>query len=149
MIDQIKSDLKTSMRARDKQRTNTLRLLIAAIKNAQIAKGGELDEQDYIALLSSEAKRRREAADAYRDGDRGELADQEEAELLIIQEYLPKQLTEDEVRAIAQEVIDAVQPSSPRQMGQVMGQVMPKLKGKFDGKAASGIVREVFNAAIS
>jgi len=137
------------MRARDKQRLGTLRLLLAAIKNAQIAKGGELGEQDYIALLSSEAKRRREASEAYRDGGRDELADQEDAELVIIQEYLPKQLTEDEVRAIAQEVIDAVQPTSAREMGKVMGQVMPKIKGKFDGKAASGIIRQVFNAAIS
>ncbi|MEL6181142.1 MAG: GatB/YqeY domain-containing protein [Myxococcota bacterium] len=149
MLDTLKNDLKTAMRARDKGRTGTLRLLISALKNAQIAQGGELNTQQTIDLLSSEAKRRREAAEAYRKGDRAELAAQEDAELAIIQEYLPKQLTEDEVRAIAAEVIASVQPTSARDMGKVMGQVMPKLKGRFDGKAASGIVREVFNAAIA
>lgn len=149
MIDTLQNDLKDSMRARDKARTSTLRMLISAFKNATIDKGGDLSDDETVELLAREAKRRREAAVAFRDGERHDLADKEEAELALIESYLPQQLSEDEVRAIAREVIAAVNPSSARDMGRVMGQAMPQLKGRFDGKAASAVIRDEFNKAIA
>ena len=148
MLEQLKSDLKDAMRAKDETRRNTIRILMAAFKNAAIEKGGELDESGSLEILAREAKKRREAAESFRGGGREDAALQEELELAIIEDYLPKQLSEDEVRAIAREVIAAVEPSGPRDMGKVMGEVMPRLKGLFDGKLASGIIKAEFNDAI-
>lgn len=148
MQQRLQQDLKDAMRAQDSVRRDTIRMIIAALKNAAIEKRGELGEADHIEVLAREAKKRREAADSYRDNGRADVAEKEEAELRIIEDYLPKQLTEDEVRQIAREVIAAVQPAGPRDMGKVMGEVMPRLKGRFDGKRANVVVREEFNAAV-
>ena len=149
MIETLKQDLKTAMRARDKQRLATIRMLISSFQNAEIENRGPLSEEQSLALLSREVKRRREAAEAYRNGDRLELAEQEEAEVGIISDYLPKQLSEQEVRDIAQKVIADNPPASPRDMGKIMGRVMPQIKGRYDGKAASALIRDEFNKALS
>ncbi len=149
MLDQLKTDMKAAMRAKEKTRLSTIRMLISEFKNAAIDKGGELTEADAITLLSREAKKRRESFDSYAAAGRDDLAEQEKAELEVIEGYLPKQLSEDEVRAIAQEVLGTVKPSSAKEMGAVMGQIMPKIKGQFDGKRASAVIREEFNAFIA
>ena len=149
MIETLKQDLKTAMRARDKRRVGTLRMLISSFQNAAIENRGPLSDEQSLVILSREVKRRREASVAFRNGDRIELADQEDAESVIISEYLPKQLSAEEVRAIAQEIIADNPPATPRDMGKIMGMAMPRLKGLFDGKAASAIIREEFNNALS
>ena len=105
LLDTIRSEMTTAMRERDAQRRDTLRLLIAALDNARIAAGRELSDDDAIVALQREAKQRRESIDEYRKGARDDLAEAEQAELVIIEAYLPSQLGEDELRAMAQEVI--------------------------------------------
>ncbi len=144
MQDRFQADLKDAMRAQDDVRKMTLRSLITSFKNAAIDKRGELSEADAIEILSREAKKRREAAEGFRSGGRDEDAQREEAELTIIQSYLPSQLSEAEVRAIAQEAIAALGTGD---QGKVMGQVMPQIKGRFDGKQASALIRDEFNKA--
>lgn len=136
------SDLKTAMKARDKTRVGTLRMIVAAAKNEKIKKGGELSQDDFIGLLTREAKKRREASEQFRSGGRDEMADKEDAELLVIQDYLPKAMSEDDVRAIIAELVAQTSASGMKEMGKVMGPLMGKIRGRFDGKKASALVRE-------
>lgn len=137
---QLKTDMKIAMKARESERLGTIRLLISALKNKQIDGGGDdLTEEQVISVLSSEAKKRRDAITAYR-GTRDELADQEERELAWIQGYLPAQLEEAEVTAMVVEVIAAVGAESKKDMGKVMKEMVPKTKGRFDGKKLKDIV---------
>lgn len=144
LSDQLQSDLTAAMKARDSQRTATLRMVIAAIKNQRVAagQGGDLSDEQVMELLSKEAKRRSEAATAYREAGRDELADKEEAELAIIRSYLPAQLSEEELAAVVDEAISEVGASGPGDLGKVMSAVMPKVKGRADGKQVNAIVRE-------
>ncbi|MGM0556702.1 MAG: GatB/YqeY domain-containing protein [Myxococcota bacterium] len=141
-IQTIKSDMKTAMKAREKERTQTLRMLISSLNNAKIEKGEELGEDDVIRVLSTEAKKRREAADSYEEGGRDELAEKEKAELAVIKEYLPQQLTDDEAAELVDEVIKAVGAESKADMGKVMGAIMPKIKGRYQGSKIKDIVLE-------
>lgn len=141
-IQTIKSDMKTAMKAREKERTQTLRMLISSLNNAKIEMGEELDEDDVINVLSTEAKKRREATDSYEEGGREELADKEKAELAVIQEYLPTQLSDEEAAELVDEVIEAVGAESKADMGKVMGSIMPKIKGRYQGSKIKDIVLE-------
>lgn len=141
-VQKIKSDMKTAMKAREKERTQTLRMLISSLNNAKIELGEDLDEDDVIDVLSTEAKKRREAAESYREGDRDELADKEEAELEVIEEYLPKQLTDEEATELVDEVIAATGAESKAEMGKVMGSIMPRIKGRYQGSKIKNIVLE-------
>ena len=134
--------MKTAMKAREKERTQTLRMLISSLNNAKIELGEELDEDDVVDVLSTEAKKRREAAESYREGDRDELADKEEAELEVIEEYLPKQLTDEEAAELVDEVIAATGAESKAEMGKVMGSIMPRIKGRYQGSKIKNIVLE-------
>ena len=141
----IQADVKTAMRAKDRERTTTLRMLVSVLKNKQIDLRRDLTEEDILGVLSTEAKKRREAATAYRDGGRDELADKEDAELAIIEGYLPAQLSDEEVEAMVVEVIAEVGAETRRDMGKVMGKMMPKVKGRFDG----GKVKDIVMAKLS
>ena len=142
MKQKLKVDLKSAMRARESEQVGTLRLLLSEIQNAEIKKKGELDPDECLTVLTREVKKRREAAEAFAKGDRPEMAQKELQELAILETYLPKAMTEVDVRALVAEIIAQVQPQSMRDMGKVMGPLMGKVKGRFDGKAASVIVRE-------
>lgn len=146
LADTLKSDLKTAMKARDSQRVGTIKLLLADLANRVIEKQAPLEESEELALLSRHAKQRREAEEAFTQGGRLELAANEAAERAIIEEYLPKQLTADEVRAIIAEVIAATGATSRREMGKVMGPLMPKVKGRFPGKDVKALVEEALPA---
>lgn len=146
LADTLKSDLKTAMKARDAQRVGTIKLLLADLANRVIEKQAPLDESEELALLSRHAKQRREAEEAFTQGGRLELAANEAAELVIIEEYLPKQLSVDEVRAIIADVIAATGATSRKQMGKVMGPLMPKVKGRFPGKDVKALVEEALPA---
>lgn len=144
LSDQLQSDLTSAMKARDSERTATLRMVVAAVKNQRVAadQTGDLSDDQVRDLLAREAKRRSEAATAYREAGRDDLADKEEAELAVIRAYLPAQLSEPEVRALVDEAITEVGASGPGDLGKVMSAVMPKTKGRADGKQVNAIVRE-------
>lgn len=143
---QISADLNAAMKARDRARTSALRLLISALKNQAIADGrgpqGELDDAEVERILASEVKRRREAATAYRDADRTEQAEAEEAEAAIYESYLPEQLSDGELAALVDEAIAETGASDTKQMGQVMKALMPRVQGRADGSRVSALVKE-------
>lgn len=141
--EQLTADMKKAMKAKQAERLGTIRQVRSAIKNKEIELRCELDEQAVIAVISTQVKQRRESAQMYRDNERPELADKEEAELAILQEYLPAQLNEAELREIVTAVIAEVGATSARDMGKVMPAVMSRTKGAADGKLVNQLVREL------
>ncbi|HET9841229.1 MAG TPA: GatB/YqeY domain-containing protein [Nocardioides sp.] len=143
--DRLRADLTAAIKGRDAARSSTLRMVLAAITNAEVAgkQARELSDDDIVGVLSTEAKKRREAATAYADAGRTELADKETAEAAVITEYLPEQLDAD---SIAKLVAAAIQQTGaagegPRAMGKVMGVVQPQVRGRADGAAVAAEVR--------
>lgn len=147
LVESIRSDMTAAMRAREAQRRDTLRLLIAALDYARIAAGQELSDDDAVVTLQREAKQRRESIEEFRKGGRADLVEAEQQELAIIQTYLPEELTEDELRAIVQEVIADVGASGPGDLGAVMGPLMQRVRGRADGRQANAMVRELLAGA--
>lgn len=143
--DRLRSDLTTAMKARDQVRSSTLRMVLTSITNAEVSgkQATELSDDDVLGVLTSEAKKRREAATAFDDGDRPEMADKERAELAVITDYLPEQLDAEAVAALVAQVIDQVGAAGegPRAMGKVMGVLTPQVKGRADGAAVAAEVR--------
>ncbi len=144
--EKIAEDLKEAMRGKDILRVNTLRMIIAAIKNYEVEKMKQASDDDVMVVLTKEAKRRKEAIEEYEKYGRSDLAEKEKRELEIIESYLPKQLTEEEIREIVMKTIEEVGATSIRDLGKVMGAVMLKLKGKADGKLVNNIVREMLES---
>jgi uncharacterized protein YqeY len=141
VIDQVRTDITSAMKAGEKVRVGALRLVLSELQKA--AKEGGTDE---LAVLRRERKRRLEAATQFRDGGRPELAEQEESEAKLIEHYLPAELDDAELRAIIALAIADTGASSPKDMGQVMKAVMAKAGGRADGKRASASVREALGA---
>jgi uncharacterized protein YqeY len=141
ITERIQSDLTAATKARDQDRVGTLRLVLDALRKEAKEVRAELDEQTEITVLKRERKRRVEAADAYRGGERAELAAKEDAEAAVIDEYLPDQLSDAELEAIVSEIVDETGAESTREIGKVMSAVMPKLGGRADGKRVSEIAR--------
>lgn len=143
--DRIKTDLTASMKARDEVRSSTLRMVLAAITTAEKAgkEQRELSDDDVLGVLTSESKKRREAATAFEEGDRLEMAAKERAEAEVIAGYLPEQLNADEIAALVASTIDelGVRDEGMRAMGKVMGVLTPKVKGRADGAAVAAAVR--------
>jgi uncharacterized protein YqeY len=141
LLDQIQADVKAAMKAGEKDRVRALRLLASELQKA--AKDGERDE---LKVLQRERKRRLEAAQAYRDGGRQELAADEEHEARIIAHYLPEPLSDEELGAIVGDAVAESGASSPQEIGKVMSLVMPQVQGRADGKRVSAAVREKLTA---
>lgn len=141
--ERLQSDLTTAMRERDLTRTATLRMALTAISTAEVAgkQARQLSDDEIVAVLTKEAKKRREAADAYRDGGRAESAAAEEAEAEIIAEYLPEPLTEEELSSLVDEAIAEAGAESPRDMGKVMKLLTPRVAGRADGKTVAAAVK--------
>jgi uncharacterized protein YqeY len=143
--DRLRADLTASMKARDALRSSALRMLLTSITNAEVAgkEQRELSDEDIIGVLSTEAKKRREAAEAYDEAGRSESAEKERAEAGIIAEYLPEQLDEAQIRDLVSETIASlgVGGDGTRAMGRVMGTLQPKVKGRADGAAVAAEVR--------
>jgi uncharacterized protein YqeY len=137
LLEQIQDDVKTAMKAGEKGRVRALRLVASELQKA--AKDGQSDE---VEVLQRERKRRLEAAEAYRDGGRDELAADEEQEAQIISSYLPEPLSDDELGAIVGDAVAQSGASSTQEMGKVMSMVMPQVKGRADGKRVSAAVKE-------
>jgi len=142
LMDRLGEDLKSAMKSGDKVRLETVRLLRAQLKDVVIEKQRALEPEEEIAVLSSAAKKRREAIEAYRNAERPDLLDQETAELAIISEYLPKALSAEELAEVVDAAIREVGATSSKDFGKVMGKVMPQVKGRADGKQVQQIVRE-------
>lgn len=140
LLDRLKEDIKTAMKARDTETLTTMRMLHSSIKNQAIEVQRELTDEEIIEVLAKEAKKRRQSAQAYDDANRPELADKERAEIELIQNYLPKALTDAEVATIIDEVIAETGAESRRDMGKVMGPVVARTKGRYDASKIKDIV---------
>ncbi len=141
--ERLLEEYKVAMKARERLKVSTIRMLQSEIRNAEIAKRGELTEEELLGVVSREARKRREAIEEFEKAGRQDLADRERFELSIIQEYMPEQLSQEEVRRMAEEAIREVGATSPGDIGRVMGQLMPRLKGKADGRQVNQMVREM------
>jgi uncharacterized protein YqeY len=139
----LTDDLKKAMLARDKVRTSAIKLAISAIKYAEIARQGELTDGDIAGIISKEIKQRRESIDAFKLGKRDDLVAQEAAEMAVLQEYMPPQMTREEIAAFARQVIAEVGASGPKDKGKVMSKLMPQLKGRAEGQEINAIVSEL------
>lgn len=143
--DRLRADLTTAMKGRDEVRSSTLRMVLTAITNAEVAgkEAKELTDDDVIGVLSTEAKKRREAAVAFDDGNRPEMAAKERAEAAVLADYLPQQLTVEEISAIVTAAVEQVGAAGEgmKAMGKVMGVVQPQVKGRADGAAVAAEVR--------
>ena len=143
--DRLRTDLTASMKARDSLRSSTLRMLLTSITNAEVAgkEQRQLTDEDVVGVLSTEAKKRREAAAAFEDAGRVDSAEKERAEAGIIADYLPQQLDDTEIRALVSATIDSLgaRGEGMRGMGKVMGALQPQVKGRADGGAVAAEVR--------
>lgn len=166
--EKLNNDLKQALRSGDKVKLGTVRLILSAVKNAEIAKRAKLTDADkalaaaneaeiakqtqltdgdIITVIAREIKQRHESIDAYKAGNRSDLVAQEEAELAVLQSYMPKQVSRDEVVAAAKRIIAEVGAHSPNDKGKVMPKIIAELKGKADGKEINTIVTELLNVA--
>jgi hypothetical protein len=141
VAERVKSDLTTAMKAGERERVGALRLVLSELQKA--AKDGGDDE---VAVLRRERKRRLDAAEQFRAGGRGELADKEDSEAVLISGYLPAELSDEELAALVAEKVEQTGAASPKDMGKVMGAVMPAVDGRADGKRVSALVREKLGA---
>lgn len=144
--DRIGEDIKSAMKAKDKIRLETVRSIKKVILEKEVAlrpKGQDsLTEEQEIEVLSQQAKQRRDSIEQYRNGGREDLAEKEAQELAIIETYLPKQLSDEEVSTVLDEIITSVGATSAKDLGKVMGAAMKQLKGKADGKKIQAMVKE-------
>ena len=143
LLEQIQNDLKTALKEKNELQVSTLRLLLAETHNRQIEKQAELTEEDIVAVLRKEAKKRQESIEAYEKGGRQELADKESKELLILSKYLPQEMGPQELEKIVKEVIAEVGAQGVGDFGKVMGGVMDKVKGQIDGAKVSEVVKKL------
>lgn len=139
----LTEDMKTAMKAGDKVRLGVVRMLISELKNERIAQGKDLDEAAERRVLTGYAKKRRETMEAARAGGREEIAAREQQELDITMSYLPRQLSEEEIRAVVRKHVDAAGAAGPQAFGVVMKAVMAEVGGQVDGKLVSALVREL------
>lgn len=143
--DQLSNDLKIAMKAQDVLTKDTIRLIRAALKNAEIEKRSELTEEAVIDVLARMSKQYRDSISTYRDNGREDLAEKEESELEVLMRYLPSQLSEIEIRDLIMEAISQTAAAGPQDRGKVMGVIMPKVKGRADGGIVSKIVGELLS----
>jgi hypothetical protein len=142
LIGRIEGELKQAMQARDSARRDALRLILASLRSAEKELRRPLHDDEELQVLQRERKRRLEAAEAFRAGGRDEQADAEEAELAVLEEFMPEPLSEGELEEIVDDAIAEVGATSMRDIGRVMADVMPQVAGRADGSAVSQLVRE-------
>ena len=143
----IQDDLKVAVKAQDKVRVSTLRMMLSALKNAELEEREELSDEKELAVIASYARRIKESIEEFKKGGRDDLVVKEEAELAIVMSYLPEQMADDEIRREAAKVAADVGASTPKDMGRVMGEMMKRFKGKVDGAAVNRIVSELLKKA--
>ena len=142
----LQSELHDALRSGDSLRKDTLRLVLSAIKLAEVEKRGPLDESDILSVLQKEAKVRHESISDAKKAEREDLLDDLYASLKIVETYLPQPLTEEDITQLAQEAINETGAKTPKEMGQVMKVLMPRIQGRADGKVVNEIVRSLLSA---
>ncbi len=145
IAEKIRSDLEQSLRKKDQLRCSVLRLLLSSMHNAEIAQQKKLDEAGVLIVIDKEAKMRRESIEAFEKGNRPDLVAKEKAELAILLEYLPEQMSRDQIVEAARKVINELGASSPKDRGKVMFQLMPQLRGKAQGQEVSDVVNQLLS----
>lgn len=142
--EKLADDMKEAMKAREagKARLSVIRLVRGAVRQIEIDQKVELDDEGVLAVIGKEVKQRRDSIEEFKKGGREDLVAQNEADVAILMEYLPAQLSEAEVRALVSEAVAAVGAQGPKDMGKVMKELMPKVKGKADGKLVNQLVKE-------
>lgn len=139
--EQLRADMAAAMRAGNNEKRDVLRMLLAAVKQVEVDEQVELDDAGVQAVITKQAKQRRESIADYEKAGRAQLIAQEQQELAIIESYLPEMMSREEIEAVAAEVIAEVGAADVKAMGQVMGRLMPRLQGKADGRLISEVVR--------
>ena len=145
LLDNINNDLKTALKSKDEIKVSTLRQVKSTVKNEEIKKGGELSDEEIQGVIFSMAKSHNESIAGFEKGGRDDLVEKEKKELEILKGYLPEQLSEEDIKKIAQETIDETGAASMKDMGKVMGKIMPKVKGKADGSVVNKAVKEILS----
>ena len=140
--EKLASDLKKAMKEKDAVKVSAIRMVNSAVKNKEIELKKELGDAEVEALVATEVKKRREAAEQYEKAGRGDLVEKEKAEMAALMAYLPEQLDEGKIRELVEETIKEVQAGSMKDMGKVMKSLMPKIKGRADGSVVNRIVKE-------
>lgn len=143
LLQKLKDDLNQSLKKGDKLRVSVLRMVIANVNNAEIDQRSPLDDGSILAVIAKQAKQHHESIDAFSKGNRPDLQAKEESELAILQEYLPEQLSRDEIVSVASQVISEIGASGPGDKGKVMAKLMNQLKGKADGREINAVVSEL------
>ena len=144
--DRLEEDIQGSMRRREQARVDALRFLKFAVQAVEKERRETLDDQAMIEVVSKQVNDRRESVKAFRDGGRTELADKEADDLAVLEEYLPPQLSEDEILSLIRETVEAVEATGPRDRGKVMGRLMPQVRGKADGSEVNRLVGETLDS---
>ncbi|WP_318766046.1 GatB/YqeY domain-containing protein [Lactiplantibacillus carotarum] len=145
LTEELNGDLITAMKARDKQKLSVLRMLKSALMNEKINAGHDLSADEEVSVISRELKQRRESLSEFESAGRQDLVDGVKAEIAIVEQYMPKQLSDDEVQQIVAATIKQVGATGKGDFGKVMGAVMPKLKGQADGKLINQTVKSLLN----
>ncbi|EOI00296.1 hypothetical protein UAY_01399 [Enterococcus moraviensis ATCC BAA-383] len=143
LLTTLNDDIKSAMKSKDKDTLSVLRMLKAAIQNEQIKAGRDLDGEEELTVLSREMKQRKDSLSEFEKAGRDDLADKVKIEIAIVEKYMPRQLSEEEIRQIVQTAIDQTGATSPKEFGKVMSAVMPEVKGKADGNQVNAIVKEL------
>lgn len=139
---QLTQDMRSAMKQREHVRLSTIRLIRAAIKNREIELGEELHDEEVIKVILTLVKQHKDSIEQFQKGGRDDLVEKEQAELGILESYLPQQLSEEEVKALVKEAIEAIGATSMKDMGNVMKYIMPKVQGRADGKVINQLVKE-------
>lgn len=143
LLESLQKDMVAAMKAKDKTKLSTVRMLKAAVTNEQINVGHDLTSDEEVSVLSRELKQRKDSLEEFKAAGRDQAVADLEAEIAVVESYLPEQLSVDEVKAVVEETIEAVGATSKADFGKVMGVLMPKLKGKADGKLVNATVKEL------
>jgi len=139
----LMDDLKQAMKSGDEVKRSTIRLLMAAIKNAEIARQASLEDADILGIIAKEVRQRKESIEAFKQGNRQDLVAREEAELAILEKYLPQQVTREEIMEAARRIIEEVGAQGPGDKGKVMPRIIAQLKGRADGREINAVVTEL------
>lgn len=142
LLDTLKKDMITAMKAKDKDTLSVVRMLKASVQNEQINLGHDLNSEEENALMAKEYKQRKDSLVEFEKGGRQDLVDATKKEMAVVAKYMPKQMTSDEVQKVVDETINEVKAESMKDFGKVMGAVMPKVKGKADGKVVNETVKK-------
>ena len=146
LSDRLNSDLKQAMKGGDKMRRSVLRLVLAGVQNAEIARRSALEDVDILGIIAREVRQHQESIEAFKQGNRQDLVDLEEAEMAILQGYLPRQVTREEIVAEARLIIEEMGAQGPGDKGKVMPRIIAKLKGSADGREINAVVTELLSS---